>query len=139
MGISFRQRIFVVLGKREHVLPLLHVDDAADAIVACLFRSVADNQVFNVLDHNPTTKQKYIERAIRPRFPNAFVVYCPIRPLVAIVWIQEKVLTFLGRRPFLTAYRLVSSQKPVRYSTLKFEQTMGWRPRAGFKPESDYP
>jgi nucleoside-diphosphate-sugar epimerase len=61
------------------------------------------------------------------------VVYCPMPLLRALTLVQEKLLSALGMQPFLTAYRLASSQKAVKYDTSRIERALGWRPRISFE------
>lgn len=133
MGVSLARRIFVVFGDGKSELPLVHVDNAVDAIVACITSSASDNQVFNVVDRDLVSKRTYVERVVKPLYPNAIVTYVPMSLLLTLTWLQEKLLATLGRQPSLTVYRLVSSQKRIRYSTSKIEQAIGWRPHIGFE------
>lgn len=132
MGISLARRLFLVFGTGSSEVPLLHVDNAVDAIVECLHNGAADDQVFNVVDH-PVSKREYMERAVRPLYPGAMAIYCPMFLLLAATWLQEKVFSILGKQPPLTVYRLMSSQRRVRYSTAKIESVMGWRPHISFE------
>jgi nucleoside-diphosphate-sugar epimerase len=125
--------MFVVFGDGESELPLAHVDNAVDAIVECMRNRAADNQVFNVVDQDHVTKRMYMERVVKPLYPKAAVIYCPMFLLLAATWIQEKLLLIVGQQPFLTVYRLMSSQKRVRYSTSKIENAIGWRSRIAFE------
>jgi len=133
MGVSFARRIFVVFGNGESELPLLYVDNAVDAIVECMINCAADNQVFNVVDQDLVTKKMYIERVVKPLYPKATAIYCPMSLLITLTWLQEKLLAILGKQTFLTVYRLVSSQKRVRYGTSKIENAIGWRSHTSFK------
>jgi len=137
MGVSFAQRIFVVFGDGESELPLVHVDNTVDAIVECVGNSAADNQVFNVVDRELITKRMYMERVLKPLYPNAVVVYCPMSLLLTLTWLQEKLIAIVGKQPFLTVYRLVSSQKRVRYSTSRIENAIGWRSHIRFEQGSE--
>jgi hypothetical protein len=74
-----------------------------------------------------------MERVVKPLYPKAAVIYCPMFLLLAATWIQEKLLLIVGQQPFLTVYRLMSSQKRVRYSTSKIENAIGWRSRIAFE------
>jgi nucleoside-diphosphate-sugar epimerase len=132
MGVSIARRIFIVFGNGEGELPLVHVDNAVDAIVECMSNSAADNQVFNVVDQDLVTKKIYMNRVVRQLYPRATVIYCPMFLLLFLTWLQERLLTTLGKQPFLTVYRLVSSQKRVRYSASKIEHAIGWRSRLRF-------
>ncbi len=139
MGASFARRVFFVFGNGENELPLVHVDNAVDAIVECIRNSAADNQVFNVVDHDPVTKKMYMERVVKPLYPEATVIYCPMSLLIALTWLQEKLIAILGKRPFLTVYRLMSSQKRVRYSASKIEKAIGWRSHVSFDQGVEQP
>jgi nucleoside-diphosphate-sugar epimerase len=133
IGFSFARRIFVVFGDGSSELPLVHVDNAVDAIVECITNGAADNQVFNVVDCGPVTKRMYMERVVQALHPRAIVIYCPMSLLLALTWLQEKLVAILGKQSPLTVYRVMSSQKRVRYSTSNIENVIGWRSRMGFE------
>lgn len=132
MGVSFARKIFVVFGDGQGELPLVHVDNIVDAIVESISNSAADNQVFNVVDHELVTKKMYMERVVKPLHPKATVIYCPMSLLLILTWLQEKLIALFGKQPFLTVYRLASSQKRIRYSTSRIENAIGWRSRIRF-------
>jgi nucleoside-diphosphate-sugar epimerase len=133
MGIALARYIFVVFGDKKSELPLIHVDNAVDAIVECIGNSAADNQVFNVVDQERVTKKMYVERVVKLLNPKATVIYCPMSLLLAVTWVQEKLLAILGKEPLVTAYRLLSSQKRIRYSALKIEKAIGWHSNISFE------
>jgi nucleoside-diphosphate-sugar epimerase len=133
MGVSYARRIFVVFGNGESELPLVHVDNTVDAIVECMSNSAADNQVFNVVDQDLVTKKMYMERVVKPLYPKATVIYCPMSLLLGLIWLQEKIVAILGKQPLLTVYRLMSSQKRVRYRASKIEMATGWRSHIRFE------
>lgn len=133
IGASLANRIFVVFGDGESKLPLIHVDNAVDAIVESIRNSAADNQLFNVVDDYTVTKKLYIEKVIRPLYPKSIVIYFPMSLLFALTWLQEKVFATLGKQPLLAVYSLVSSQKRIRYSASKIRNMIGWRSRVSFE------
>jgi nucleoside-diphosphate-sugar epimerase len=137
LGISFGARFFFVFGDGDSALPLVHVDNTVDAVVECIRRRAADNRVFNVVDQDLVTKRMYMKQVVAPLYPQATVIYCPMSLLIAATWLQERVLRLVGKTPYLTVYRLVSSQKRVRYSTTKIETTIGWRSRIRFGQGAD--
>lgn len=137
MGTSFARRVFVVFGDGECAVPLLHVDNAVDSIVECMRNSAADNQVFNVVDQDLVTKMMYMEHVVKPLNPKAIVLYCPMSLLLIVTWVQEKLLTLVGIQPVLSVYRLVSSQKCVRYSPEKIQKAIGWQSRIRFSQGSE--
>jgi len=44
-SLSFAHRIFVVFGDGSNELPLVHVDNAVDAIGECITNGAADNEM----------------------------------------------------------------------------------------------
>ncbi len=132
MGVSFGRRIFVVFGNGTGKLPLVHVDNAVDAIVECMSNRAADNQVFNVVDDEAITKETYMERVVKALYPGATVFYCPMSLLVALTWVQESMANILRTKPLSTVYRLLSSQRRITYSASKIRTMLGWRPRVTF-------
>ena len=133
LGISFAQRVFLVFGDGRNTLPLVHVDNTVDAIVECIRNSTADNEIFNLVDSGLIAKKTYMDALVKPMNPGAFVIYFPMKLLIALTWLQEKLLVSVGRRPYLSVYRLLSSQKRITYATSKIEKAVGWQSRIGFE------
>jgi nucleoside-diphosphate-sugar epimerase len=46
--------------------------------------------------------------------------------LYTTVFFQEILTRLLKRAPFLTRYRLISSQKNIRYDSSKIQNELGW-------------
>ena len=132
MGLSLGNKLFFVFGGGKFELPLVYVDNVIDAILQSMNSGCADNQIFNVVDTERITKKLYIQKIVRKLYPKARVVYLPYFLLYGMTWVQEKVLRLLGRTPFLTTYRLICSQRQVRYGTSKIEVALGWKPRVTF-------
>ena len=109
-------------------LPLVHVENVAAAITLSLAKDEAVGQVFNVVDPEVLSKRAYMNAVIRRANSRARVVYLPFAILYALTWAQEFVFRLMGRRPFLTRYRLISSQKKIRYSSEKLGRRLGWTP-----------
>ena len=84
-------------------------------------------------DTDRVTKKMYMERVVERLYPKAIVIYCPITLLLMLTWLQEKLIGIVGKRPFLTVYRLSSSQKRIRYGTSKIENAIGWRSHVRFE------
>jgi nucleoside-diphosphate-sugar epimerase len=137
MGISFARRIFVVFGNGKSELPLAHVDNVVDAIVGCMRNSAVDNQVFSVVDQDMVTKRMYMERVVKRLYPRATVIYCPLVLLHTLIWLQELPFAILRKPAPLSMYRLLSSQKSVRYSTRKLQAAIGWCPRIRFEEAAE--
>lgn len=127
IGLSFGGRVFVVFGGGSCALPIVYVDNVADAVARCLESGAADNQVFNVVGQERITKRRYMQELVKRVCPGSLHLYVPYGLLFGITWIQERLLGALRREPFLTTYRLVSSQRQVFYDSSKIERMLGSR------------
>jgi 2-alkyl-3-oxoalkanoate reductase len=133
IGISLARRVFVIFGDGGGGLPLVYVDNVVDSIIQCITNNTADNQVFNVVDRDPVTKKMYIEQIVKPIYPKAMVIYCPMSLLLLVAWIQEKLFAIIRKQPVHSLYRLRSSQNCVRYSTGKIKNMIGWQSHITFE------
>lgn len=132
IGLSLANKVFLVFGSGQFVLPLVYVDHVADAVLLCLKTPDADHQIFNVVDTAAITKQRYMESLVKKLHPQSHFVYLPYWLLYGLTWVQEKLFRLLRRPPFLTTYRLVSSQRPIRYDSAKIARMIGWQLRVTF-------
>ncbi len=132
IGIRVLHKFFIVLGGRKFILPLAYVDNVVDAILQSIISGNADNQFLNLVDKELVTKEIYIKKIINEIYPKIRVIYLPYFLIHFLTWIQEKAFRVLRKTPFLTTYRLISSQRQVFYDTSKIEKTIGWKPRLNF-------
>jgi 2-alkyl-3-oxoalkanoate reductase len=128
MGFSMG-KLYVIIGNGKFLLPFVYIDNLVDAIIGSIETKKGDNQVFNVVDTDRISKREYMSKVIRKIHPDAKVLYFPYSFLYGITGFQEVALGLLKRRPFLTRYRLDSSQKSIVYDNRKIVETLGWHPR----------
>ena len=133
MGFRAGRKLAFMIGNQNAVLPLVHLDNLVEAIIKCIDCPNAYNQVFNVVDPGYVTKKVYAREVLKPLFPGTVFLNLPYAALSAGVWCQEKLFRMMKKKPFLTHYRLVSSQRPVVYDAGKLERDTGWRPRVSFR------
>jgi nucleoside-diphosphate-sugar epimerase len=128
MGFSVGEKFFAVIGDGQFVLPLVYVDNLADAIVSAIIEPQSTGKIYNVIDPVSITKKDFIAGLVKKLYPNSYTIHIPFKLLYGIVYLQEKVCEFMERKPFLTRYRLVSSQKPIIYDSSKIRNELGWNP-----------
>jgi nucleoside-diphosphate-sugar epimerase len=128
---------YVVLGMGGFQLPLVYVDNVADAIALCLGRTDANGEIFNVVDPEPITKRGYMNRVIRRADSHARVLYMPMACFYSLIWMQEVAFKMMKRRPVLTRYRVASSQKRVTFDGSKLGTKLGWRPAVALSAALD--
>jgi nucleoside-diphosphate-sugar epimerase/predicted dehydrogenase len=133
MGFSLGTRMFIIIGNDEFRLPLVYIDNLIEAIVAAIEKDQSGSQIYNVVDPDNVTKKEYVELLLKKLYPDARYFYFPYSMLYATVFFQEILTRMLRRPPFLTRYRLISSQKNIRYDSSKIQKDIGWGPSCSTK------
>ena len=131
MGFAFKNKIFAVIHNNK-LLNLIYVDDLVQAIIAGMVQDKSTGQIYNVVDTHQVSKKEYINGFIRNLYPEAWIVYMPYSILSAAVGLQEMAFKALGINPFLTKYRLISSQRPIIYASSKIKSHLDWQPSFSF-------
>jgi len=130
MGFAVSHKLFIIIGKGDFSLPLVSIDNLVDAIIMVMQKSEGIGKVYNVVDSNPPTKKQYVESFLKKLYPNAKYIYLPYFMFYGIVYLQEIMINMLKRSPFLTRYRLVSSQKKISYDSSRIRNELKWTPPA---------
>ncbi len=128
MGFLLINKVFIVIGNGKFELPFVYIDNLIEAIVKSIQSDEADNQIFNVVDSERITKKDYIEKLIKRLYPKSMIIYFPYSILYFITWTQELALRLLKKKPFLTRYRLISSQRNIRYDNSQLMKILRWAP-----------
>ena len=128
MGFSMGTRLFGIIGNGKLVLPLVYIDNLVDAIITAIEKEESNGKIYNVVDSANLTKKQYVESFIKKLYPKAKCFYIPYSLLYLIVFFQEILTRMLKRKPFLTRYRLASSQKNVLYDSSKIQSELNWNP-----------
>ena len=128
MGFAFGKRLLGIIGMGGFLLPLVYIDNLVDAIVTAIGKSEADGKVFNVVDPDPPSKREYVEKVLKPLYPEASFIYIPYSLLYIVTWVQERLMKLLARKPILTCYRLTSSQKNVFYDSSRIMKDLDCKP-----------
>jgi nucleoside-diphosphate-sugar epimerase len=132
IGTSIGQNVFTVFGNGQFVLPLVYLDNLVDAILDAMNDEKSTGQVYTVVDSQQIDKRRYMDTFIRKLNPHARVFYVPFSLLSIVVFLQEKIFGMLKRKPLMTLYRLMSSQKPVLYDNSKIMKDLGWASKVSF-------
>lgn len=136
IGIEARDSVIVALGSPNLELPAVNVENVASAVAACVAKDAAAGNTYNVVDDERVTKRRYLDDFVRPRIDKLRVVYFPLPLLRPLVWVQEKLFGLIGKQPVLSAYRLLSSQNPVRISAQRIREDLGWTSATSFDEAS---
>ena len=137
MGFSLGNKIFAVIKKNQFFLPLIYIDNLVQAIIASILCEQSIGQVYNVIDSQQVDKKQYMDSFIRKLYPKARFLNVPYGILSAAVCFQEKIFRMLKKKPVLTKYRLISSQKPIIYDSSKIMNHLGWESLFSFNEAVD--
>ncbi len=121
----------MVVGSPDALLPLTHVDNAADAIVLAAERGKAGG-TYNVVD-GTFEQGRYLDllrRAGAARFDPVYV-----RPLLfePVALACEVATRATGRSLPLSRYKLRRATESLRYDTRRAREDLGWEPRVGLE------
>jgi len=127
MGMSAGQKAFFIIGNGDFSLPFIYIDNLVDAIIKSIETNSATGGIYNIVDDDALTKKQYVETLLKKLYPNAKYFYIPYKLFYGIVLFQELLMKVLRRKPFLTRYRTVSSQRNIKYNSEKLRKELDWR------------
>jgi nucleoside-diphosphate-sugar epimerase len=130
MGFSAGTKLFAIIGNGKYVLPLVYIDNLVEAIVFAISCENSTGQTYNMVDADRVTKKEYVDLLLRKLYKGATFLYIPYWFLYVLVWFQEILIAkIMKRTPFLTRYRLTSSQRNIIYDSSKIQKELNWKPR----------
>lgn len=118
-------------------LPLSHVVNCADCVVAAVERPVAIGEAFNVIDGDDTRAWRYAHEYAKRAGQGGFLVPLPYRFGLCLAYLASLVSRALfgkkGQLPsLLTPRRFESQFKPTRFSSRKVKDKLAWTPLLRF-------
>ena len=129
MGFAVGRKLFAIIGNGDFVLPLVYIDNLVAAVMTVIEKEDSVGKVYNVVNSDNLTKKQYVEMLLKKLYPNAKYIYIPYGFLNITVFFQEILTKMLKRKPFLTRYRLISSQKKILYNSTKIQNELKWTPK----------
>jgi 2-alkyl-3-oxoalkanoate reductase len=130
MGFSAGIKLFAIIGNGKFILPLVYIDNLVEAIILTISSENSTGQTYNVVDPERVTKKEYVDLLLRKLYSRAMFLYIPYWLIYSLVYFQEILAAnILKRKPFLTRYRLTSSQKKIVYDSSKIQKELNWKPQ----------
>lgn len=125
-----RGRLFIV-GRRNAVLPLCHVDDVARGVAAAVTALDAKG-AYNLVDES-LTQDEWL-RARQNGTPSARPWYVP-PALLAVPAGGLELIYKLARRPAptLSRYKVRRATETLHYDTSRARRDLGWKPEIGVR------
>jgi nucleoside-diphosphate-sugar epimerase len=133
LGVRLGRRLWVTLAG-EAALPLIYVENCADAIVAGLAPDAPGGVTINLVDDDLPTRSSYVAWLAAGSGSRPVVIALPWAALARSArmgdWINRQLL--MGKAPLpdlLQPASLAARCKPLRYSNQVARSVLGWRPR----------
>jgi nucleoside-diphosphate-sugar epimerase len=125
-------RMLVTTGTGDRKLPLIHINDLVKILLKIADTEAAIGRIYNLIHPDMPTAAEYLKLYRTLSGDRRPVVNIPVRPLLPVLSLLDKVLASLGRKPSLryTAARLVSR---ALYSADRMRQEMGLEPEVSFR------
>jgi nucleoside-diphosphate-sugar epimerase len=121
---------WITVGLGRLKLPLVHVNDVVDGLLAAAMRSDACGSIFHLVDSTPVTQRDYIAWCREEGEPALRVNYIPRAALLAAGAALDLVGGLLRRNLPLTSYR-IRSIKELRFDCSAARRQLGWEPMTG--------
>jgi 2-alkyl-3-oxoalkanoate reductase len=118
---------WLVLGAGDVQLPLVHIGDVVDAILAALDSPLKNGEIIQIVDGQRLTQNDVLARAV----PHSKVLRIPRAMMFAMGRTSEFAFRPLGRVSPLSVYRLRSALARRSFDGRRAEELLGWHPRIG--------
>jgi nucleoside-diphosphate-sugar epimerase len=117
--------------------PLTHVENCADCFAEAIENPRAVGQTFNVVDGHDVSSWRYMGEYLRRTGTGCYRIPVPYRLALTganlAEWINRRFCRSQARVPgLLIPCRFQARFKPLRFSTRKLEEVLGWRPPLDF-------
>lgn len=130
-----RQRKIVLLGNPQTTLPLVNVQDVAEATIRAATSKAAIGEAFNVVNPEKVTQFDFFNTIA------ALVGAPPVQRRVPYRWayaagLASEIVAHARkseRPPMITRYRVSLFGHPRIYSTDKIQSQLGWEPKISFQ------
>ena len=132
MGFSFGNTLFIIIGPKSFVLPLVYIDNLIDAIVLLTQNREHIGNIYNLVDSDNPTKKQYVDLLLKRLYPRSKFFYLPYGMFSSMISCQEKATNLIKVNPFLTHYRVRSSQGNFQYNSARVQQDLDWIPFYSF-------
>jgi 2-alkyl-3-oxoalkanoate reductase len=120
---------WIAIGSGRLKLPLVHVTDVVEGLLAAATRPGVCGSVFHLVDSTPVRQRDYIRRCQADARGAPPVMYVSRTALLGFGSVLEVLGTLLGRSLPLTGYR-IRSIKPLTFDCSAARTRLGWEPSA---------
>jgi len=135
IGFALKNKLFVIIGGGNRVLPLTYVGNVVDAILLAATQDEAVGHVYNIVDDDQITQRQYVDELIKRTSDKGFSMRVPFLLLYSASFILEKQAAWTKKTtpPLLTRYRLLSGTRDLCYDTTRARNELQWKPNVSLE------
>lgn len=130
--IAFGSR-WIVAGRGRFPLPLVYVEDVADALLLAATAEQACGSVIHVVDPTEVRQNEYLEWCLKRPGNEIRVRRVPFAILLAAAAAAELLARAAGRSAPLSVYRVRSLRPLWPCDVSRARELLGWEPRVGVR------
>ncbi len=123
----------VLFGSGAVPLPLVHIDNAVDALLRAAEAPGIAGESFNIVDDETITQQEYLNLLRETTGGVPRVTRLPRLAYYAIGALAEIAAAARGKQPATNRYRVRTRLRHVRWDCAKAKRMLQWAPRARLK------
>jgi predicted dehydrogenase/nucleoside-diphosphate-sugar epimerase len=129
LGLRYQDRIFVLMGKGDSVLPLTYVENTVDGILKASIEEIAVGQAYNLIDDGEITAKQYLETFVRVTGSSARIISVPyVLPYSAIGAYELAAFFGVVKKGVTSRAQLRWKQAAVLFDNTKAKTQLGWKP-----------
>ncbi|MBW4646355.1 MAG: NAD(P)-dependent oxidoreductase [Goleter apudmare HA4340-LM2] len=133
LGVKVSDRLWIRIGGQAQ-MPLTYVENCADAIITAAESPTAVGQTLNIVDDDLPTQSLYAHKLTKlmPQSPYTIPLGWTVSRLLAQTFWLANQLLLAGKIKLpgiLVPARLHARFKPLRYTNIRAQQVLNWRPQ----------
>jgi 2-alkyl-3-oxoalkanoate reductase len=130
LGVNVKDRLWVCVGDRA-TLPLLYVENCADAIMQAILYPPKSRHTINLVDDHLPTQKEYRDalQQVVPTLPAKMMLPWAVVNQVSRLASQLPGISRVNLPGLLVPERVHARFKPLAYSNTRAKQYLGWTPR----------
>lgn len=129
-GYRFRDKLFVVVGQGDTVLPLTYVENTVDGIYKACTVERAAGEAYNIVDDGSILSRRMVEECVRASRNSACLVTIPYAiPYLAAAAYELCAMFGLVNKGKTSRSQMRWKQTHVRFDNSKAKRELEWEPR----------
>jgi nucleoside-diphosphate-sugar epimerase len=130
IGYPVKNKLFVIIGNGDNLLPLTYIDNTVEAILSAGAKEGVLGQAYNIVDDEAITQREYLEKYMAATHSRFLTLSMPFSLLLLSILLVEQMrnLGILTKASSPSMYGLVAKYKSLRFDTCKAKKELNWHP-----------